>query len=59
MFSIPHYIALAIATLPASAVLACILCSAWDEHRHWNSGNTPRAKNWHRKGRTASTQHRI
>lgn len=59
MFSALHYIAFAIATLPASGVLACILFQAWEEHRHWNSSNTTRAKDWHRKGRTASTQHRI
>jgi|GEM_PF-3220946 len=58
MFSLSHYIALAIAAAPASAVLACIIISAWDEHREQNGGNRFRPSQWHRKGRTAATQHR-
>ena len=52
------YLAFGIATLPASALLACVICAAWEEHRHWNSGNTPRPDGWLRKGLTATTKHR-
>jgi hypothetical protein len=56
MHSALDYLALAIATLPASALFAAVICAAWDEHRFWNSDNEPRPEAWHRQGRTASTQ---
>jgi len=56
MFSASHYLALSFALLPFSAAVACGLLSLWDEHRHWNSGNQRRPKDWLRQGRTASLQ---
>jgi hypothetical protein len=66
MHSALHYLALAIATLPASALLAIIICHScgklnrwWDRHVTRQLGNHYRGESWHRQGRTAATQTRI
>lgn len=65
MFSIPHYIALAIATLPATALLAVMICHAcgktsrwWNHHITRQLGNRYRDESWLAQGRTAPTQFR-
>lgn len=65
MHSAPHYLALAIATLPASALLAVMICHGWGKTRRWldrhvtrQLGNHYRDESWLRQGRTASTKQR-
>lgn len=65
MHNASYYLALAIATLPASALMAVMICLAWPRTRRWMDrhltrrlGNHYRDESWHSLGRIAPTQTR-